>query len=215
MCAQAVRDASTIRMRMSPSIWPLRHTRRSYFRVAQASTNAAVSPGNRPSTVVRRRTPRNTCSMTFDVRSRRQCSAGNLRHSGPDGRIARSALSARQRPRKSSSVILCHDGEARAGGRKLAETVRKSPLVRPCQRLSLVRPARLELATFGFEVRGPWNARLATGPTYVKPLLPFQRPFSAPSKTPKTPAKCRQSWPRSPSRGRTCPKPSGRGFWLW
>ena len=53
-----------------------------------------------------------------------------------EGRQARSAFSARRRPRKSSSVILCHDGEAGEGGGELAETVRKSPLVATCPPMS-------------------------------------------------------------------------------
>ena len=54
------------------SIRTARHLRRSCFNVAEVKLGAADSPGNLPTTSVRRRNSRNVCAITFDVLSRPQ-----------------------------------------------------------------------------------------------------------------------------------------------
>ena len=47
-----------------------------FTKARRAPVSAAISPGNRPTTSVRRRTSRKALSMTFEVRSRFQCCWG-------------------------------------------------------------------------------------------------------------------------------------------
>jgi len=122
-----------------------------------------------------------------------------------EGRQARSALSARRRPRKSSSVIPWQEGQSEGGGGKLAESLDK---VATCPPMSTsVTGAPGPIRTGNLRIRSPRTSRRKASNgadlRQAAPALsaPFQLAGETAENTPKMPPDLTQvavAWPHVP-----------------